>query len=302
MPKSFIRESIELGRIELDDTGFASVVKRINLKGGYRHRVAQVDLFQDSIPLHTGSSQTGLYVEIAVSPYPILPTEMNFKTPSPALGNRMPSASNDTILFKASSAIRDTEISLLNQFPSPQLATNPDYAFYSNELYITLYCHGEADEQVLGLSLSFYLMLDNKKVDAVEAGIGILREQHEAHCMELTSNGTLISQATLKGNVFPMWRFGGIRPERMLTPDFQGGFFLPTLNTDGEFMSSTSEIRAVVAQARSMSAFDEAFGGETTFDIPDWCRMNLMEGIVSGPVRDQWPPTKHADNGNVLMF
>lgn len=39
MPTSYIRESIELDTIELDDTGFASVVKRINLRSGYRHRV-----------------------------------------------------------------------------------------------------------------------------------------------------------------------------------------------------------------------------------------------------------------------
>jgi len=28
----------------------------------------------------------------------------------------------------------------------------------------------------------------------------------------------------------------------------------------------------------------------------------LPEGIVSGAIRDQWPPTKHADNGNVLTL
>ena len=302
MPTSYIRESIELDTIELDDTGFASVVKRINLRSGYRHRVAQVDLFQDSIPLHSGSESIGLYAEAAISPYPVVPTEMQFKATGTALGNRMPSAANDTILFKATSAIRENEFSQLFQFPSPELAANPVYAFYSNELYITLYLHGEASQTVTGLCLSFYLALDNKKVDSLEAGIGILREQHEGHCMELMSNGHMVSKAVLRGNTFPMWRFGGIRPELMSAPTASGGFFLPIASRDEESMQDTTTVRASVALARSMSAFDSAFGSPTPTPTPDWFRFNLINGLVSGPVRDQWPPNKHHDNGNVMML
>jgi len=47
-----------------------------------------------------------------------------------------------------------------------------------------------------------------------------------------------------------------------------------------------------------MAAFDAPFGNR----FPDWVRMNLNAGIVAGPLRDQWPPIKHADNGNVLCL
>ena len=87
MVKSFIRESIELDSITLDGTGFASITKRVNLKAGYRHNMLAVDLFQDSIPLNGGSSQIGLVMEVGVSPYPIIPTDMNVKSTGTALGN-----------------------------------------------------------------------------------------------------------------------------------------------------------------------------------------------------------------------
>ena len=302
MPTSYIRESIEFEEIELDPNGFAAIVKRVNLREGYRHRVAQVDLFQDSIPQHTGDPSIGLYAEAAISPYQVIPTQMNLKSTGTALGLRMPAAANDTILFKATSALRENEFSQLFQFPSPELAANPVYAFYSNALYITLYLHGEASQQVRGLCLSFYLALDNKKVDSLEAGIGILREQHEGHCMELMSNGHMVSQAVLRGNTFPMWRYGGIRPEFMTKVTGSGGFFLPIASRDEETMQDTTTIRSAVAASRSMSAFDSAFGSPAPSPTPDWLRFNLVQGLVSGAVRDQWPPVKKFDNGNGMML
>jgi hypothetical protein len=301
MVKSFIRESIELETVTLDSTGFGVVTKKINLKEGYRHNMMQVDLFQDSIPLNGGSSQIGLVMEVGVSPYPIIPTEMNVKSTGTALGNRMPAAANDTMLFKAVSTVRDNDYSQLFQFPSAQISAEPSFGWYSNEIYVVLYLHGEADQDVTGICLSFYLALDNKKVDSLEAGIGILREKHEAHCMELMSNGHMTSKPDLQGNVFPMWRYGGIRPEHMLSAVGTGGFFLPISTKDEETMESISAVRSMVAQSRSMSAFDQAFG-DTVDDIPDWLRFNLVQGLVSGAVREQWPPNKYHDNGNVMML
>lgn len=301
MPKSYIRESIELDSVTLDSTGFASITKRVNLKEGYRHNMLAVDLFQDSVPLNGGDQVIGLYMEVGVSPYPILPTEMNLKSTGTALGNRMPAAANDTMLFKACASVRQNEFSQIFQFPSPQISAEPSYGWYSNEVYITVYLHGEASSTVSGLCLSLYLALDNRSVNSLEAGIGILREKHEAHCMELMSNGHITSKANLRGNVFPMWRYGGIRPEFMLRGVGTGGFFLPISTRDEEMMVSSTEVRSYVQGSRKMASFDEAFG--TSFvDIPDWLRFNLVQGLVSGPVREQWPPNKYHDNGNVMML
>jgi len=47
-----------------------------------------------------------------------------------------------------------------------------------------------------------------------------------------------------------------------------------------------------------MVRYDEPFGE----GVPDWFRFDLVSGISSGPIRDQAPPTKYADNGNTLML
>ncbi len=112
------------------------------------------------------------------------------------------------------------------------------------------------------------------------------------------SNGYMQSLAVLRGNTFPMWRFGGIRPEHMITPIAANAYFLPINTRDAETMTTTPGIRQAVADSRAMSAFDAPFGDRR----PDWIRMHLNAGIIAGPVRDQWPPLKYADNGNTRMF
>lgn len=301
MPKSFIRETIEVDAITIGAGGFSAVTKKINLKEGYRHNMMQVDLFQDSIPAYTGDPANVLLWEIGVSPYPILPTNMQVKGSTPNYQARMPSAGSDTILFKALSIIRPNDFSQFEQFPSVQIAAEPSYAWYSNEIYVTLYVHGEEGALVTDVALSFYLALDNKKADSLEAGLGILREKHEAHCMELMSNGHMTSKANLRGNVFPMWRYGGIRPEYMLSGVGTGGFFLPISTKDEELMVDTPAIRSEVAKSRQMAGYDQAFG-TALGEVPDWLRFNLVQGLVSGSIRDQWPPNKYHDNGNVMML
>ena len=301
MPKSCIRETVEVDAITIGAGGFSAVTKKIHLKEGYRHNMMQVDLFQDSIPAYTGDPANVLLWEIGVSPYPILPTNMQVKGSTPNYQSRMPSAGSDTILFKALSIIRPNDFSQFEQFPSVQIAAEPSYAWYSNEIYVTLYVHGEEGALVTDVALSFYLALDNKKADSLEAGLGILREKHEAHCMELMSNGHLTSKSILRGNVFPMWRYGGIRPEYMLSGVGTGGFFLPISTKDEELMVDTPAIRAEVAKSRQMAGYDQAFG-TATGEVPDWLRFNLVQGLVSGSIRDQWPPNKYHDNGNVMML
>jgi hypothetical protein len=56
--------------------------------------------------------------------------------------------------------------------------------------------------------------------------------------------------------------------------------------------------------ARQMVPNIEAFGTPNTplGAIPSWISLELFKGVESGAIRDQWPPIKHADNGNVLTF
>jgi len=54
-----------------------------------------------------------------------------------------------------------------------------------------------------------------------------------------------------------------------------------------------------------MVAFDAPFGsdlGGSAGAVPDWISMIALTGVVAGAVRDQWPPLKYNDNGNVRML
>lgn len=95
-----------------------------------------------------------------------------------------------------------------------------------------------------------------------------------------------------------MWRYGGIRPEHTISPLATNAFFLEINTRDAEDMSTTTQIRQTVADARQMGTFDSAFG----LRRPDWLKMDLNQGIVSGAIRADPIPLKYFDNGNTRMF
>lgn len=294
MPTEIVMETIELAEVTTDANGSAFMQKRINLPKGKRHALQQTDLFEDTYPNYGTTAR----IELVVAPYPSIPTNMEFIDTVLGFDNRLPSAGDDSVLFKANGNMTDLAPTNWEQFPSLQIAANQKTMFYSDHIYITVHLMSEPNTVLKNIALSFMFVLESKTVSSLEHGIGVLAESHNAMCALLMSNGHMISIQELRGNVFPMWRYGGIRPEHMITPDATNAYFLPIDTRDAEAMSTTPQIRTAVADARQMSAFDEAFGDRR----PDWLKDHLNAGIVSGAVRDQWPPIKHADNGNVRML
>ena len=296
MPVHVVKETIEIASITTDANGSAFMQKRINLPDGKRHGLLQTDLFQDTYPFF-GTPAAPL-LELVVSPYPSIPTNMSFQaSPLPA-ANRFASAGDDSVLFKANASLTDGVSADFAQFPSLQIAANQKDMFYANHIYISVHLMGVPNTAYDNIALSFMFVLDSKNVSSLEHGIGVLAESHNAMCALLMENGHMINLATLRGNVFPMWRFGGIRAEHMITPIAANAYFLPINTRDAETMTTTAGIRQAVSDARQMSAFDAPFGDRR----PDWLRMHLNAGVVAGALRDQWPPIKHADNGNVRML
>lgn len=297
MSLAFVKETIELDSVTTDANGNAYIQKRINLRESHRHQLLQVDLFQDAI-FFISDSADNVAMEVVISPYPSIPTQMNFTNNSPVLSNRYESAGQGSVLFKANANMPQSEFASFQQFPSAEIASGQYDAFYANHVYLNVHIMGTADTEYLNLALSFYMVLDDIKVSTIESAIGILAESHDAMCMELMNQGHMVSRETLYGNTFPMWRFGGIRPEHTLSASATGQFWLPIATTDSEQMSDTAQIRSVVASARAMSPFDQSFGDRW----PDWLRFTLPAGFVSGAIRDAWPPTKYHDNGNLMML
>jgi len=298
MVLSIVKETIELNDIQLDGDGNAFIQKRINLQEGYRHVLTQVDVFEDAIPFLRGSSSDEQpNYEMIISPYPQIPTDMLYNENTPQT-NRYVCAGDDSVMFKANARVRLNNHSEFTQFPSVQIASQNKSSFYSPHVYINIHFMGIENLVYGNIALSFMMVFNKTKVASLESSIGVLAESHDAMCALIMSNGHMVSRAVLRGNVFPMWRFGGIRAEHMITPIAANAYFLPINTRDAETMTTTPGIRQAVADARQMSAFDAPFGDRR----PSWLRMHLNAGVVAGALRDQWPPIKHADNGNVRML
>jgi hypothetical protein len=294
MALSIVKESIEIEAVTTDATGNAYVTKRINLKEGYRHRLVQVDMFSDAITTEQ------VFIETVITPYPAIPTNMQY-SPTLGLTNRYPSGGSDSVLFKEkrSTRVNPVDSDIATQFPSSDIAAMNAAQFYSDHVYINMHFMTlSPDTLVENIAFSFLLVLDDKKVSTLTHALGVLSESHEAMCALSMSNGHMVSIVNLRGNTFPSWRFGGIRPEHTITPIAANSFFLEIDTRDGEQMVDTASIRQSVADAREMSPFDAAFG----IKRPDWLKMDLNAGIVSGPIRSDPVPLKYADNGNTLMF
>lgn len=301
MTLSIVKETIELQSVTTDAEGNAWLTKRINLDSGQRHTLLQVDYFVDRYP---GLSQGQFLVaEMVITPYPSIPTDMNFSNTANGGIKSYVAAGDDSVLFKAQLQIFDQAfVSTLNradnQFPSPEIAAVNKSYFYTDHVYINMCLKIAPSTTIEGLAVSFLMVLQDKNTSYLEHSLGVLAESHDAMCAQVMSNGRMQSRDTLYGNVFPMWRYGGIRPERMLTTISADTFFLDIASRDPEDMVNTLQIRSAVADARQMRAFDTAFG----IRRPDWLREFLNAGLEAGPIRPNPIPLRKADNGNTRMF
>ena len=303
MSVSYIRESIERDEI-LSSSNLIIVQKKIELRRSSRHEILACDIFQDAIC--TTNEPNPAFIEMFVTPYPVIYSNMDLTN---NYRNRGPVAANDTVLFKAvSSGFNNltAEYLTLDQFPSPQIGAGPSFSFYTPAVYFTMFIHVQPiDEvQINDLAFSFMLKVKSTKASPTSYGLGMIRERSLAQGIELMNQGRVIPKAANVGQIFPQWRYGGIRPERMIDGAAARNFWLNYSADSSEAMLDTGVLRGYILNARRMNAFNEAFGNQTVSigAVPDWIRFGLNRGLVSGPIRAQQPPRKLADNGNTLMF
>lgn len=294
MAISIVKETIELDEITLDNKGSAYINKKINLKGMSKHQLLQVDMFADANPADT------IDIETVITAYPAIPTNMDYQ-PANNLLDRYPAGGDDSVLFKERRREFNNTISdgSATQFPSRDISANNRTVFYTDHVYINMHFMGGIGQVVENIAFSFLLVLNDTKVAGIEHALGVLQESHNAMCALKMSNGYMRSRTALQGNVFPMWRYGGMRPERTVLAAGDNSFFLEIDTRDAEQMVTTATIRGSVAEAREMQPFDEARGERST---PDWIKFDLNQGIISGAVRSDTIPLKYADNGNTRMF
>ena len=303
-----IRETIQQTGTSVAETGTIQFQKRINLQAGKRHTINHIDFFDDGI-VDLGVVRNSAY-QVFLTNYPIVITDETFNQ---GVFQSGPLAGDDMVLFKAN-GVRDAtpQENIRQEFPNQFLGSMPTFSFYTPQLYFTVILDRLASEPApeftQEIAMSLYMAVDSVEVDAVEYGIGMLREYNQNQAMLQRMQGITITQTDIIG-AMPMWQIGGIRPEFMAsnaTNTLGENWFFSTAGYGGsEAMSATSSVRQGLSNARTMTGSGDAFGKQVGAKaIPDWFKAiaKPFPALESGPVRAQEPPLKHADNGNVRML
>ena len=307
MPIIEMRESIGSTDVILKQTeNIAIIQKRINLKeGAFQRNMLQMDLFFDDYPqtlgLPTPQPFDGI-IEFFVTPTPIILTSETVRL-TPSAG---PLASNQLVLFKAI-----LEGNQVTRFPQDFLATNANFPFFHDQLFITMVFHRvkTSDEIGVRFAASFYMSYSEKKIPAFRAAMGVISERFASMIAKAQTNGRTLQNVTdLAGSFMPSYTWGGIRPELMVTANNISQFFLNIDSQASEDMLSIGNLNNFVFSARTMVPNPDAFGKTLPVGgIPDWFRSIIPKGIISGAIRPQFPPRVTQDNpaaaglGNILM-
>lgn len=312
MPVIEMRESIGSDPVTLEiGESLAVVQKRINLKEGpHQRNMLQMDLFFDNFPVVQGligpEKFSGI-IEFFVSPTPLILTDMTIQ----GAPNAGPMASNQLVLFKA--IVDGTDVT---RFPQDFLATNANFPFFHDQLFITMVFHRAINttQEIVDYAASFYMSYKEKRVPAYRAAMGVITERFASMLAKAQTNGRSLQNVTnLAGSFIPSYNWGGIRPEYMVNAQSFTQFFLNIESKESERMINTNFLRTFAAQARSMvsnpDAFGDGAGATSSFGsaIPDWFVTILPKGVEAGAVRPQFPPRVTQDNpaaaglGNILM-
>ena len=317
MPVIEMKES--LGSLDVtvpfDDVNaenIAIVQKRINLKEGtWQRNMLQMDLFFDDFPqqLVPGDLEPTDFngvIEFYVTPTPLILTNQTVQLTKKA----GPLASENNVLFKAVLRERAREAS---RFPQDFLATNANFPFFHDQLYLTMVFHGsqtQTSDVVVRFALTMYMSYNEKKVSAIRSAMGVISERFDMMIAQVRRNGRiLVNPLNLQGDIIPAYQWGGIRPELMVSGTTLSQWFLRKDGQEAERTQTANSLRQFAKASRQMVANPDAFGTAVTPQgpIPDWFTEFLPKGVEAGAIRQQFPPKVTQDDpalpglGNILM-
>ena len=324
MPIHTIRETL-IGTTKFDSSGRdqSLVQKRINLDPGHRYTIEAIQCFDDN--MHLMATDTGgsmVTREIYVTPHPIVPTnkswgfttDMSNATAGTGLGYGM-LAGDNSVLYKRldwnngdRNPVPGTAPELgsyntnMYEFPNPMVAVSNPFTWYTPHLYLTAKINCDDDAENIPTNISFYIKVKKTKCSALETSMGVYKEQLEAACRPLSSTLNWIDPIdSAAGRSNPMWKYGGARPEIMITATNVLRYYNKLASQAYQEMDNVAAFRTRYKEATTMVAFDAAFG-DTTTDIPDWITLMDASGVTSGPIRPYPPPVKFSGNGNTVMY
>jgi len=327
MPIYTIRETL-VGTVKTTAEGFETqslVQKRINLEPGFRYTVEAIQCFDDDMHVQaTNTDGTMVTREIYVTPHPIVPTNKGWgfttdmNDASVAVGTQFgygALAGDNTVLYKRldwNNGDRDPSAggapelgsynTRIHEFPNPMVAVSNPFVWYTPHLYLTCKVNSADDSTTTNCKLSFYIKVKKTKASALEVSMGMYKEQLEAACRPLSSTLNWIDPITsAAGRTTPSWRYGGARPEIMITSTNVLKYYNKLASAAYQDMDPVSAFRTRYKEATTMAAYDQPFG-DTATGIPDWITLMDVSGVTSGPIRSYPPPVKFSGNGNTVMY
>lgn len=283
--------------------GVIFVERIINLQRGARHTVNAIDVFLDNPYFDCNLSSV---CNIVISSQPMLLTSEVISAGNGYL-NDVPQAGVDTILYKGNFEVRSGNYNQITaEFPNNFLGATPTFSWYTPRIYMYVVITGTDGKSITvdNFRLSAYIAVDNKKASYLSVMLGTIRERSIAQVAKISSLGRVIPQSRITGQTFPMYLYGGARTQFMMNADSLADFYTQLAPNESEKMLTTAQQREFMKSARTMVGFDDAFGEQsaTLGGVPDWVRLFALTGVISGSVREQWPPLKYNDNGNVRML
>lgn len=298
-----IRESINQTPLVTDSNGVAYVERVIHLKQGYRHTVNAIDVFIDNIY----ATADGLDVtlgEVVITSQPMLLTDEPYST---LYQKSTPQVGIDTILYKMQFNLQGESRGITSpyqEFPNNFLGAMPTFSWYTPRLYMYVVFYNAPNVTISNVKISAYVAVDSRKSAYLPYMLGNIRERSIAQIAKISRLGRLIDSSRLTGQTFPMYLFGGARTQFMLKSNALADFYYQLDPQASETMLTTDEQRKFIAESRTMVSFDKAFGADDAGlgGVPDWISAIALKGVQSGSIREQWPPLKYNDNGNVRML
>ena len=303
-----IRESINTSITNAGERA-VYIVNEIDLQRGKRHTVNAIDVFIDNMWVSNESEQP-LYGEVVLTSQPMFLTDQDYNV---NFVKSTPQVAVDTILYKMQFSVPTNRgalepIQILQEFPNNFLGASPTFSWYTPKmyLYVVFYPDLSLDPVTINnIRISAYVAVDEKNTGYVPYMLGNIREKSIAQIAKIAQLGRFIPTSRIIGQTFPMYLYGGARTQLMMNSTGLANFYYQLDPLSAEDMLSTQQQRNFIAASREMVAFDAPFGsdlGGISGNVPDWISMIALTGVVSGPVRDQWPAIKYEDNGNVRMM
>ena len=311
MPINEIRDTIQ-GTVDVNDEGYGYLTRKINLPDGYRHSLLSLDIFNDqnSMWLQNNKTPTAPFCayQLYVSPYPMQRTNESFG--ASALGRLEKTgamAGDEQVLYKEQAITRLDEQEeqqsnkiWFNQFPNPAVGAMPTNHWYTNHIYITVLVWNEPLSEV-EVKHSLFMRVKQTKIGKAEESMGQYQEFLNSQCRLLTNTANVIGVDDVSGYVFPMWKYGGIRPELMISGATALRYFNKVASNANQEMTTRNALQTAYRDATNMVGYDSAFG-DAALNLPDWITLMDVAGVTAGELRPYPPPLKFADNGNTLMF